>query len=68
MLQKTLKEFEMAYSLSCADTGSDCAFSVTTSSENELMQHVQMHATSAHPDMEMTPEAVAQVRSFIRTV
>lgn len=58
----------MAYSLACADTGGDCAFSVTTSTENELMQHVQMHATSAHPDMEMTPETVAQVKSLIRTV
>ncbi|MHB8380081.1 MAG: DUF1059 domain-containing protein [Acidimicrobiales bacterium] len=58
----------MAYSIACADTGSDCAFSVTTSSESELMQHVTMHASSAHPDMEMTPETAAQVKSLIRTV
>jgi len=58
----------MAYSLACADTGSDCPFSVTSASQDEVMQHVQMHASSAHPDMKMTPETAAQVKSLIRTV
>ena len=58
----------MAYSLSCADGGSDCAFTVTTATENELMEHVQVHAAHAHPDMEMTPETAAQVKSLVRVV
>ena len=57
----------MAYSVKCADTGSDCAFSVTTATEDELMEHVQMHASTAHPEMEMTPETAAHVKSLIRT-
>lgn len=57
----------MAYTLACADTGSDCAFSVTAATEDELMKHVQMHASAAHPEMELTPETVAHVKSFVRT-
>lgn len=58
----------MAYSLKCADTGSDCAFAVTTSTEDELMKHVQMHASVSHPEMEMSPEAVNQIKGLVRTV
>lgn len=56
----------MSYTLNCADTGNDCAFHLTTSSEEEMMQHVQMHAATAHPEMELNPETVAQVKSLIR--
>jgi predicted small metal-binding protein len=57
----------MPYELKCADTGAECAFACTAQTEDELMQHVQLHASVAHPDMELTPEAVAQVKSLIRT-
>ena len=57
----------MATSITCADTGADCPFSVTTANEGELMQHLQVHAAAAHPDMEMNAERVAQVRSLIKT-
>ena len=57
----------MPYDLRCADTGTECAFACTTQTEDELMQHVQVHASVAHPDMELTPETVAQVKSLIRT-
>lgn len=58
----------MAYSLKCADAGQDCPFSVTTATEDELMQHVAVHASVAHPDMELTPETLAQVKGLVRTV
>ena len=58
----------MPYSLSCSDAGQDCPFAVTTKTEDELMQHVASHASAAHPDMELTPEAIAQVKGLIRTV
>jgi predicted small metal-binding protein len=58
----------MAYSLSCSDAGPDCPFAVTTKTEDELMQHVAAHAATAHPDMELTPETIAQVKGLIRTV
>lgn len=56
----------MPYSLSCKDTGADCGFAVTTKTEDELMQHIATHAASAHPDLELTPETVASVKSLIR--
>jgi predicted small metal-binding protein len=55
------------YELKCADSGAECAFAVTAQTEDELMQHVQLHASVAHPDMELTPETVAQVKSLVRT-
>jgi len=57
----------MSYSITCADSGADCPGAFTTESEDELMQHVQMHVQTAHPGMEMTPEAVAQVKGLIKT-
>jgi len=56
----------MPYSLSCKDTGADCGFAVTTQTEEELMQHVANHAASAHPDLELTPETVANVKGLIQ--
>jgi predicted small metal-binding protein len=58
----------MAYSLQCKDAGQDCVFACTTSTEDELMQHVRVHVSAAHPDMELTPETVTQVKSLIRMV
>jgi predicted small metal-binding protein len=58
----------MAYSLQCKDAGQDCVFACTASSEDELMQHVQVNVSAAHPDMELTPDTVTQVKSLIRTV
>jgi predicted small metal-binding protein len=56
----------VAYSLNCKATGLDCGFAVTTQTEDELMQHVATHAAIAHPDLELTPETVANVKSLIR--
>jgi len=58
----------MPYSITCADTGADCRGAFTADTEDELMQHVQVHAAAAHPGMEMTPETVAQVKSLVREV
>ncbi|MGP8009288.1 MAG: DUF1059 domain-containing protein [Acidimicrobiales bacterium] len=57
----------MATSITCADTGADCPFTVTTANEGELMQHLQVHAAAAHPDMEMNEETMAQVKGLIKT-
>jgi predicted small metal-binding protein len=63
-----MKGIDMAYSIRCADTGADCSGAFTAETEDELMQHVQIHASVAHPDMELTPETVAQVKSLVRVV
>ena len=56
----------MAYSVRCADTGTDCPGSFTTETEDELMKHVEIHAREAHPGMELTPETVAFVKGFVK--
>ena len=35
--------------------------------EDEVMQHVATHASIAHPDLELTPDTVANIKSLIRT-
>ena len=56
----------MAYKLTCADTGAQCPFTVTTESREELMEHVKVHARTAHPEMAPPPPDV--VEKLIRTV
>lgn len=56
----------MSYSLRCADSGANCAGAFTTETEDELMQHVQLHASVAHPDIEITPETVEQLKGLVR--
>lgn len=58
----------MAKSLRCADAGMDCPAQFTTDTEDELMQHVQLHAGVAHPDLEITPELAEQIGKLVRTV
>jgi predicted small metal-binding protein len=56
----------MPYSITCADSGADCPGAFTTTTEEELMQHLQVHAAAAHPDLEMTPETLEQIRGLIK--
>jgi predicted small metal-binding protein len=56
----------VAYTLNCRDAGQNCDFAVTAGSEDEVMQHVATHAAAAHPDLELTPETVANVKGLIR--
>lgn len=59
----------MAKSLACADMGmADCPGSFTVETEDELMQHVQIHAAAAHPDLEVTPEMAEQMKAIVKTV
>jgi predicted small metal-binding protein len=48
----------MAYSVTCADTGSDCPGQFTTETKEEVVKHVRMHAEEAHPGLELTTEQV----------
>ena len=58
----------MAKSAACADIGLDCPGNFTVETEEELMQHLDMHTKVAHPEIEMTPEKIEQVRGAIKTV
>jgi predicted small metal-binding protein len=45
----------------------DCPAEFTTDTQDELMQHVQLHAGIAHPDLEITPELAEQIQKLVRT-
>lgn len=57
----------MAYSLRCADTGNDCPGEFRTKTEDELMQHVQLHAQTAHPDMRLDDATVGQIKGLVKS-
>jgi len=40
----------------------------TVETETELMQHVQVHAKSARPDLQVTAELPRQIKSLTKTV
>ena len=58
----------MAYSVACADMGVDCPGSFTTESKDELMEHATIHLKSAHPDMEINDETMAEIAGIVKTV
>lgn len=56
----------MAKSISCADVGADCKWSATAQTEEELMKKVEDHVKEDHKEIEMTPEAVTNIKSHIK--
>ena len=54
------------YSITCADSGTDCAATFTTEDKGELMEHAKMHATNAHPEMTMDDAAVQEMQGLVR--
>ena len=58
----------MTKSISCADAGSDCGWSTTAETEEELMGKVAEHAKIDHKDLEITPELVEKIKSLIKDV
>lgn len=48
----------MPYSVTCADTGSDCPGQFTAGSREELDEHLQVHVQHAHPGLELSQEQV----------
>ena len=58
----------MAKSISCADAGSECTWSTTADTEEELMDKVAQHVKAEHPDLEITPEQVEKIKSIIKEV
>jgi predicted small metal-binding protein len=58
----------MAYKLVCAETGAKCPFEVVSSTREELMEHVQVHARRAHPEMAKNPPSPEMIDKLIRQV
>ena len=57
----------MPFSIRCADSGAECPAVFTTETEQELMDHVRVHAAAAHPELEMTAETRAMILGLVRT-
>ncbi len=58
----------MTKSISCSDAGSDCGWSATAETEDELMGKVAEHAKLEHKDLEITPELVTKIKSLIKEI
>jgi predicted small metal-binding protein len=58
----------MAYSFACADTGAPCPGAFTSESKEELMQHLDLHVRTAHPDVAADPAMAGQIGGLIKTV
>lgn len=56
----------MATTLACADLGADCVATFTTEDADELMAHAALHAQRVHPELDLTPELVAQANTVMR--
>lgn len=48
----------MSYSVTCADTGADCPGQFTTSTKEELLQHLKVHVDASHPGLELSQDQV----------
>lgn len=58
----------MAYKLVCAETGAKCPFEVVADTKDELMQHVQVHAKMAHPEMAKNPPSPEMIAKLVHQV
>ena len=59
----------MTKSISCKDSGKDCTWSAssTTNNEEELMSMVKEHVLAEHKEIELSPENIANIKSLIKT-
>ncbi len=56
----------MSVTMTCADLGLECPGKFTTTTDDELLAHVALHAEKAHPDIELNDELVEKVKSLVR--
>jgi len=58
----------MTKSISCADAGKDCGWSALAETEKELMDKVEEHVKEFHKDIELTLDAVENIKSLIKEI
>ena len=58
----------MAKSISCEDAGSDCGWSATAETTEELMAITEEHVKEFHKDLQVTPELVKKIKTLIKDV
>ena len=56
----------MVITYTCRDVGVDCDWSASSETEEGLMALIAEHAKNVHPEIELTPELVAQVKGAFK--
>ncbi len=57
----------MVKTYACRDVdGGDCDWSASHETEEGLMELIAEHAKNVHPEIELTPELVAQVKGAFK--
>ncbi len=56
----------MAKTYTCRDVGVDCDWKTRGATEDVVMASIAEHAAQVHPEIDLTPELVAAVRSVIK--
>ncbi len=56
----------MVITYTCRDVGVDCDWSASNETEEGLMELIAEHAKNEHPEIELTPELVAQVKGAFK--
>ena len=57
----------MPYSFACKDSGANCPAAFTTEKEDELMEHIEIHARKSHPEMRLDENTRQHIRQMVRT-
>ncbi|MBA2312528.1 MAG: DUF1059 domain-containing protein [Actinobacteria bacterium] len=55
----------MARELNCRDAGLDCDEAIRGQDDEEVMQKAAAHASTSHPDLELTPDTQQKLRGLI---
>ena len=56
----------MTKSISCSDAGSDCKWSATSKTEENLMGKIAYHIKFHHKEIEYNTENLSKIRSLIK--
>ena len=56
----------MTTTIRCADFNNDCPAQFTAPTEEELLEHVELHTKAAHQPMEWTPELAEVVKTHFQ--
>jgi len=58
----------MTKSISCHDAGKDCEWSANAPTESELMVKIEEHVKAEHKEIELTPENIVNIKTFIKEI
>lgn len=56
----------MVLTYACRDVGVNCDWTASSLTEEGLMELIAEHAKKDHPEIELTPELVAQVKAAFK--